>query len=294
MKTLFTSLIILGASIVAVAQESAVPDTVVIRIQSSTGQIIKQQEIREGESFRFSGLTFPLQQLNGLELSLPDSAVQRRTEIIVELPDFAQVDMARQRVSFGDSMALAVRFRVEQEGEAISPFYFDNPIELTMPIPPNLPSGFGAQVSQFRLTYRTEDGRFDTTGIRTRVVDALRATIMAEVEHFSIIALTDGSSGTTTSIEQDPSDVRIFELEQNFPNPFNPSTVIRYAVVESGAVKLEVFNMLGQRVALLDEGVKVAGSYTATFEAGNLPSGVYTYRLTGNGISVSRNMMLVK
>ncbi len=294
MKTLFTTLLLLGTSLTAMAQETTVRDSVLIRIQTTTGELIQQKGIREGESFRFSGLVFPLQKLNGLELSLPDSAVQRRTEIIVELPDFASVDSARQRVSFGDSMATAVRFRVYQEGAAVSPFYFDTPIELTIPIPPNLPTGFGSDVSKFMLTYRTEDGRFDTTGIRTRVVDALRATVTASVEHFSVIALTDGSEGTTTSVSDDRFSVHSFELEQNFPNPFNPSTVIRYNLEKSGAVKLEVFNTLGQRVALLENNMKSAGTHAVTFDARHLSSGVYSYRLTAHGTSRTQTMLLLK
>jgi len=293
MKHLVTILFTLGLTLTAIAQQTTVRDSVLIRIQTPTGNLIQQKEIREGESFRFSGLAFPLQFLNGLELSLPDSAVQRRTEIIVELPSFAAVDIARQRVSFGDSIAAAVRFRVNQDGQQISPFFFDTPIELTLPIPPNLPTGFGSTVSNFRLTYRTEDGRFDTTGIRTRVVDALRATVTASVAHFSVIALTDGG-GTTTSVKQDQGDVQSFELAQNYPNPFNPSTVIQYNLMEGGSVTLDVYNTLGQRVALLENGFKSAGSHSVTFDARNLPSGVYTYRLTVNGSSLTQNMLLIK
>jgi hypothetical protein len=293
MKVLFTVIMALGLSTLASAQQSTVRDTVLIRIQSTTGALIQQAEIREGESFRFSGLAFPLQMLNGLELTLPDSAVQGRTELIVELPTFAAVDIARQRVSFGDSMAIAVRFRVNQGGQPVSPFFFDTPIELTLPIPPNLPTGFGSTVSNFRLVYRTEDGRFDTTGIRTRVVDALRATVTASVPHFSVIAMT-GGGGTPTSTESASTGAQSFELEQNFPNPFNPSTVIRYALDESASVTLDVFNTLGQRVAVLETGFKSAGTHAVTFDARDLPSGVYTYRLTVNGESRTQNMLLIK
>ncbi|NWF49673.1 MAG: T9SS type A sorting domain-containing protein, partial [Ignavibacteriaceae bacterium] len=70
-----------------------------------------------------------------------------------------------------------------------------------------------------------------------------------------------------------------FDLEQNYPNPFNPSTVIRYAIPQSGNVKLSVYNILGQEVKVLTEGYKEAGSYEVTFDGEGLGSGLYIYKL---------------
>lgn len=70
-----------------------------------------------------------------------------------------------------------------------------------------------------------------------------------------------------------------FSLEQNFPNPFNPTTEIEYQVASSGFVTLSVFDLLGRRVALLVSEEKEPGIYTVTWDARDLPSGVYMYRL---------------
>ncbi len=85
-----------------------------------------------------------------------------------------------------------------------------------------------------------------------------------------------------------------FALVGNYPNPFNPTTQIRFAVPEAAHVKLAVFDMLGRQVRVLIDGVRKAGTHEATFDAATLPSGTYLYRLdTPQGAFVG-SMLLVK
>ncbi len=104
-------------------------------------------------------------------------------------------------------------------------------------------------------------------------------------------ALPSGSFGARASPER-------FELGVNYPNPFNPSTIIPYQLPTTMFVRLEVFNVLGQRVATLVDGERPAGFHTATWGADDadgraVAAGVYHYRLTGEGRRLTRRMVLV-
>lgn len=83
-------------------------------------------------------------------------------------------------------------------------------------------------------------------------------------------------------------------LEQNFPNPFNPLTSIEYGLPEASDVKLEIYDILGRRVATLVNGLKQPGTYHKSFDAMRFSSGVYIYRLQAGEIVKIRQMMLVK
>ncbi|MBP9123914.1 MAG: T9SS type A sorting domain-containing protein, partial [Ignavibacteriaceae bacterium] len=85
-----------------------------------------------------------------------------------------------------------------------------------------------------------------------------------------------------------------FELNQNFPNPFNPSTVIRFALPVSGMVSLKVFNTMGEEVVTLVNSVKEAGSHSITFDASKLASGIYFYSLKTGDFSSVKKMSLIK
>ena len=85
-----------------------------------------------------------------------------------------------------------------------------------------------------------------------------------------------------------------FSLAQNYPNPFNPTTTISFTLPEAGEVTLEVYNILGQRVTVLADGFFGAGTHQVTWDASNVSSGVYFYRLVAGSFSESRKMLLMK
>tara|TARA_R110000868_G_scaffold408293_7_gene691078 strand:- start:27651 stop:30533 length:2883 start_codon:yes stop_codon:yes gene_type:complete len=100
--------------------------------------------------------------------------------------------------------------------------------------------------------------------------------------------------GTVVSNENEQSVPSKFELNQNYPNPFNPSTTIRFGLPVSSNVRISVFNSIGQMVTQLFDGQKAAGFHDLIFDARNLSSGIYIYRIEAGAFVETKKMMLIK
>lgn len=85
-----------------------------------------------------------------------------------------------------------------------------------------------------------------------------------------------------------------FRLYQNYPNPFNPVTKIKYGLPKNGYVKLIVYDALGKEVDVLVDEYKESNTYEAVFDATNLPSGVYYYKLEAEGFRETKKMVIIK
>ncbi|MBZ0178451.1 MAG: T9SS type A sorting domain-containing protein [Melioribacteraceae bacterium] len=96
------------------------------------------------------------------------------------------------------------------------------------------------------------------------------------------------------SVKQEAGIPKDYAISQNFPNPFNPSTTIKWQLPKSEHVKIEVFNILGQRVAELVNNKFEAGYHGVNFDASFLPSGVYIYTIKAGSFYTSRKMLLLK
>jgi hypothetical protein len=83
-------------------------------------------------------------------------------------------------------------------------------------------------------------------------------------------------------------------LEQNYPNPFNPSTKINFAIPKSGLVTIKIYDILGKEISTLINEYLSAGNYSVNFNGGNIPSGVYFYRLEANRYITTKKMLMIK
>ena len=126
--------------------------------------------------------------------------------------------------------------------------------------------------------------------------DALNSVTIAKqqsqfVQQFYQSNFDNNLVSVEDEIETIPSE---FALFQNFPNPFNSSSVIKYSVPKSSPVTLKIFNTLGEEIETLVNEENPAGTYELNWNAANLPSGVYFYRLQAGDFVQTRKMILLK
>lgn len=158
-----------------------------------------------------------------------------------------------------------------------------------------------------RATWTAQGPSTHTTALTLPPTEILSDSVQKSLDLKSVFyAALARVSGTTensltgsTAVEDEIITASNYALMQNYPNPFNPSTTIRYSIEKTGLVTLKVYDVLGKEVTVLVNDVKQPGIYEAIFNssAGNnhsLVSGLYLYKLTVNGVSISKKMLLVK
>lgn len=105
---------------------------------------------------------------------------------------------------------------------------------------------------------------------------------------------TDGQFEYSSEVSVDLGLPTEFSLSQNYPNPFNPETVIGYALPVTGEVNISIYNAIGEKITTLVDGMKEAGNHQVSFNADNLPSGLYFCRMTAGKFTTTRKMMLMR
>ncbi len=111
----------------------------------------------------------------------------------------------------------------------------------------------------------------------------------------SISFAVNGGIEKTAFNENDTNvDLSVYKLYPNYPNPFNPTTQINYQIPKDGYVNLTIYNMLGQKVFTLVNEQQTVGIYSVEFNASNLPSGVYVYKLQAGEFNATKKMLLTK
>lgn len=155
--------------------------------------------------------------------------------------------------------------------------------------PQNLPDFEGSDYVAIMLFAQSENTRQENPWWSQRVAnnDQVRGFFYTYEAEWS------GEDPVITSTEGDEL-VRTFKLEQNFPNPFNPSTNIRFSLESASHVRIDVFDVTGRHVATVKDGTLASGSHTVSFDAESLTSGAYLYRLTAGDQTDIRLMTLLK
>ena len=122
----------------------------------------------------------------------------------------------------------------------------------------------------------------------------MRAINSAGDSPFSLTGKFETGTSLATAVYNVGHVPASFSLSQNYPNPFNPTTTIEYDVPMRSVVNISVYDVLGRKVKTLVDGVERPGSYSVTFDAASLPSGVYLCRMSAGSFWQSIKIVLVK
>lgn len=117
---------------------------------------------------------------------------------------------------------------------------------------------------------------------------------LANADYWALLNFKGSTTGVN-DFKWDNNKPAQFSISQNYPNPFNPTTTIRFDVAKQGPISLKVYNLLGHEVAvLIDQKVMSVGTYSVTWNAEALSSGVYFYKMEASGMVETRKMTLVR
>lgn len=274
-------------------------DTANIRFRDRNGQPVGNiHQIGESDILKITGLDFPLNILNGGEIYLPPGSIDEGIWIDITLPESALI--GDSTVTFMDEIVMGIAFHVTVNDTLVSPYYFKEPVHIVLPYKPDLMTTLGLEPEDLWVFFYTNE-TFDSTDVFNVVLDTTEHKIYVNVNHFSELVLANKTKATTTKVEDIPLPIHS-TLYDNYPNPFNPETEIRFDLGGGGGlqrVQLEVFNLLGQKVCTLVDKDLTPGHYSVSWngfdERGEiLSSGVYIYRLQGEGFKFCKRMVLIR
>jgi aminopeptidase N len=182
------------------------------------------------------------------------------------------------------------------------------PGAINQPISPRLVWNQAVSAATYRLQLATDAGFTAIVLDDSTITDTSRLVgpLASITEYFWRVNARNGGGTTaystpsnfTTTFQSGVTDEknipREFSLRQNYPNPFNPATLITYGLPHKSYVSVAVFNLLGQRVAVVDEGEREAGYHDVVFDGKSLASGVYLYRIQAGEFVQTRKLILMK
>ncbi|MBN1782625.1 hypothetical protein JW948_15930 [bacterium] len=286
---------------VASAEDTANANQIEFKMKKRDGdQVGNLKRIDESDVFKITGMPFPLNLLNGTEVTLPAGSLDENITINVSIPSLAELK-ADSTVSLPEAILNGVSFDVYVNGEKVSPYVFDEPVQLVIPYKQQLMEDLGLTLDDLWVFFYTDEAGFDSSGVFNVYVDTTDNKIIVEVTHFSEIVVGDKKlAGTTGMTASTLSPVRC-ALYDNYPNPFNPQTTIRFAVNGQGMqhLTLRVVNVLGEEVRMLADRAFAPGLYTIQWNGSDnrgqqMGSGVYLIRLEGLQINQTKRMLLLR
>ncbi len=261
-------------------------NTISIRRVLPDGHELKAKTFKEGESYKITGLPYPLSILNAGQLHFPFGCIDEDVEIYMFIPEeYAHTCDTCEEVSFTDDIITGVKFSVKPIGSdtIVEPYFFNEnvPVNLSMVFKHELLDSLGVTPEELNVFFAENTG-FEEVGGHV-AVDTVKNKIYANIIHFSTIVVKENDDATSVK--------GIVPVENNldiYPNPFSSSATIQFSMESAGKVNIEIFNLFGQKVQVLANQEYSKGIHKVVWsgnEQDNSPatSGIYLCRFTIDG-----------
>ncbi len=267
---------------------------------------------KEGETYEIgdwsipSNSTFPQSLWNsikGTQFKIEDGALDKDVTIMFVISGIDCSSGLYMKGKYGEKFFFNVNLIILINGqEQPTPYYFKNLKKCILRIPNSIDlrdfiSNTGiSQNSPVNFYYR-KDNNFSNDDIVTiKPTDSTgteNSYYEVSLRHFSNVVGMEESSVTSVENSEGKTPAN-FKLEQNFPNPFNPSTKINYSLANSSFVEINVYNILGIKVENIVREFQNAGSHSISFNAAGIPSGFYVYELKAGNYQATKKMIYLK
>lgn len=259
------------------------------------------KSLSEGQRWMIGGLPHPMNILNGGGVYFPVGCLTEDIRIHIDLPGFAVI--GPDRINFSPQGVVGgVDFEVMVNDTIMEPYYFESPLIVGIVYKRGLLSKLGIDPLSLSLYFATMENDsviFDTSGIGYTTMDLTHNKILSSVAHFSSLVVR-GETGTVVASDKGNSRLPSqYALNQNYPNPFNPTTTITFSIPERTAVRIVVYDLLGNRVRTLLDREQTAGKRQIVWDGTDrygreVSAGIYLYRLRTPTYSATKKMILVK
>jgi len=242
----------------------------------------------EGETYILEDIYGNYSYLNGSEILFPEGSLKKNLNLQVSVPfseDISKIEMNDRALisivkfsNLGDSITYFIR----------KPFYVEIPVDLTKL------ELYGIDRDSVTMSVYDGNFKFDNRGVEDVNFDFEKGIISGKIKYLSILAVT-----SVKITQKGYKTENIVDLKQNFPNPFNSQTVIRYKVNREGEVSIDIYNNLGQHIVNLTDKYHRPGFYIIRWDGRNkeglkVSSGVYYYRIKSSDYFLSKSMLYIK
>lgn len=245
-----------------------------------SGKVLPPQVIKEGQSYTIGGLPVPMNILNGGTVFFPLGSLKENISIHIELPKFAKV--GNDSVKFDNKKVVnGIAFHVYVGDSLISPYYFEQPLEVAIPFKRGLLKQLNINPARLSLFYASDSLDLDQDGISEVIVDSAANVIRSKAAHFSNLVIAENNV-VTSVLNENKLSVDIY------PNPVTDNVTINIGDNQKEELMVTIINMMGQKVISRN-----LDTTTTQLNTNDLAKGMYLIQIsTKSNITVHSQLIL--